>query len=185
MKLPTRLVLLTSLGAMSGVHAQTDLDVARYENDNRLTFPARTYEWIHLGSSVGGEYGDEPFDPKNPGTLGVVQMEPSAYRYFQDNGEYADGSMFLLSFYTSEAESDPQLPGFVQGEMEAQEIHVIDRNRFGEGRAFYLYPGNAEPGTASNKIPDNSRCVQCHIPEGDFDGTFSQFYPPIRKRLQD
>jgi hypothetical protein len=173
-------VLLTPFQAQ----AQDDLGAAQYNASNQLVFPERTDEWIFLGSSLGSEYGEEPFDPANPGVIGVVQMEPSAYRYFLENREYADGSMFLLSFFASEAESSPQLPGFVQGARQAQEIHVIDSARFTEGRGFFLYEGSATPGTASSKLPDNSPCVQCHIPEGQYNGTFTQFYPTIRDLVQ-
>lgn len=169
------LCVLTTL-----LQAQDNVGMARYNDENQLNFPADTDKWIHLGSSVGSEYGDEPFDPQNPGTLGVVQMEPAAYRYFKDHGHYADGTMFLLSFYASEGESSPQLPGFVQGALQAKEIHVIDRERFSEGRAFYLYDAQAPAGTLSTRMPDNSNCIQCHMPEGAYDGTFTQFYPTIR-----
>ena len=166
------------------LNAQSDeLAAARYNAENQLMFPGNADVWVHMGSSLGSDYNDGPFDPANPGTLGVVQMEPEAYRYFLDRGEYADGTMFLLSFYAAEAESDPQLPGFVQGNLQAREIHVIDRDRFAEGRAFFLFPPTASVETASTKLPDGSPCVQCHIPEGAYDGTFTQFYPPIRDRV--
>ncbi len=162
------------------LQAQDNVGMARYNEANQLNFPAQTDQWIHLGSSVGGEYGDEPFDPQNPGTLGVVQMEPAAYRYLRDHGHYADGTMFLLTFYASEGKSSPQLPGFVQGAIQAKEIHVIDRQRFGEGRAFYLFDAHAPAGTLSTRMPDNSNCIQCHMTEGAYDGTFTQFYTTIR-----
>ena len=168
----------------SSVFAQTDLGVAQY-NNNQLFYPESTDAWIHLGSSLGSEYGEEPFSLENPGAIGVVQMEPAAYRYFLDNGDYADGSMFLLSFYASEAESDPQLPGFVQGELNAQEIHVIDSQRYTEGRGFYLFPADANTSTGSDKIPDGSACVECHMAEAAYDGIFTQFYPTIRHLIQE
>jgi len=168
------LVLATAL------NAQTDLGVANYTEADQLLFPERTDMWVHMGSSLGSKYGDEPFDPANPGAIGVVQMEPSAYQYFLENHEYADGTMYLLSFYGSEAESNPQLPGFVQGALNAQEIHVIDSSRFSEGRGFFLFPAEATVTTASDKIPNGSACVECHMAEAEYDGTFSQFYPTIR-----
>jgi len=160
--------------------AQQELAVVRYNEQDQLVFPGNTDVWVHMGSTLGGEYNDEPFDPGDPGTLGVVQMEPEAYRYFLEHGEYADGTMFLLSFYAAETESDPQLPGFVQGALLAREIHVIDGGHYAEGRGFYLFPATATAGTTSDKIPDGSPCVQCHVAEGAYDGTFTQFYPPIR-----
>jgi hypothetical protein len=161
--------------------AQTALDLAQYNANGQLAFPEGTDEWIFLGSSLGSDYGETPFDPADPGAIGVVQMEPTAYRYFLENREYADGSMFLLSFFASEAQSSPQLPGFVQGELQAKEIHVIDSGRFAEGRGFFLFPANAGPLTAVDKVADGSTCVECHMAEGKYNGTFTQFYPVIRE----
>jgi len=167
----------------STVFAQSDLGVAQYNANNELLYPANLDEWIQTGASLGGEYSDNAFDPQSPGNIGIVQMEPTAYRYFMEHDTYADGTMFLLSFYKGESKSEPQLPGFVQGDLLAQEIHVIDKARFTEGRGFFMF---RTPASASSiKVADGSECVACHIEHADFDGTFSQFYPTIRAHLQD
>jgi len=161
--------------------AQTDLGVAEYNESGELVYPDNLDAWIHVGTSLGGDYNAEPFDPTNPGVIGVVQMEPAAYRYFLEHGQYADGTMFLLSFFRAEAKSEPQLQGFVQGESRGQEIHVVDAARFVEGHGFFVY---GQPGGAVAKLPDGSPCIQCHNAEGDYDATFIQFYPAIRQRLE-
>lgn len=173
----TRFAMLALLMA-SPTLAQDDLGVARYTADGELLYPENAAEWIHMGTSLGSDYNDEPFDPARPGTLGVVLMEPSAYRYFREHGTYADGTMFLLSFYESETKSQPRLNGFVQGAMRAQEIHVIDQRRFAEGSAFFLYSGPEQASSAM--VPEGSECIQCHAAEGDYRATFIQFYPTIR-----
>lgn len=160
------------------LQAQDPLDAARYSANGELQRPADLATWVHLGSSLGSDYRSEPFDPAQPGVIGVVQMEPAAYRYFTENGRYADGSMFLLSFYAAEVNSDPQLQGFVQGDLRAQEIHVIDSQRFEDGRAFFMFEDPAQ--TSSAALPAGNDCVQCHEAEGDFNGTFLQFYPALR-----
>lgn len=160
------------------------LDSAELDAERRLALPEGIDRWIAVGSSIGGEYSDEPFDPENPGTIGVVQMEPAAYEYFLDNGAYADGTMFLLSFYAPQEKPEPELPGFVQGALVQQEIHLIDRRSFPEeGRAFYLYrPGATEPAAP---LPLGSTCFVCHTEHGDYDATFTQFYPHLRERFVD
>ena len=162
--------------------AQSDLGIAQYNADGQLLQPANLEEWIQTGASLGSEYGEAPFDPQNPGAIGVVQMEPNAYRYFMEHGTYADGTIFLLSFFAAEGQSSPQLPGFVQGDMRAQEIHVIDKARFADasGHAFFLFP---TPETAASPRVMAGDCVVCHTEHGAFDGTFSQFYPRLRCRL--
>ena len=172
------LAALLALPAPPAFAQQPGPGAARYNQQGELLWPADTDRWIMLGASLGSEYSEEPFDPQNPGTLGVVQMEPAAYDHFLEHGEYADGSMFLLTFYQARAESEPQLPGFVQGDVRAREIHVIDRSRFADGRGFFLY--SAEPQASSAVLPPGNECVQCHETHGAHDGTFTQFYPPLR-----
>lgn len=158
------------------------LDVAAYTADGLLEFPAGTERWILLGTGLGGDYGGGAFDPANPGTISVVKMEPGAYDYFLQNGRYADGSMFLLSFFATQDKPEPTLRGFAQGEARVSEIHVIDRRRFSaEGRGFFVFDSN-EPAAA---LPVGSECVVCHTEHGDYDGTFTQFYPTIRHLVPD
>jgi hypothetical protein len=179
------LVALVALGALAPCAAQ-DLaesvaSKARYTNGT-LEFPPDTVGWVMLGADLGADYATGTFDPKNPGTIGVVQIEPTAYRYLMEHGQYADGTMLLLTFYRAEGQSDPQLRGFVQGAVTAREIHVIDRKRYPEeGRAFFVFPGDTtETGV---KQPLGSPCVVCHGEHGKLDSTFAQFYPPIRRLL--
>lgn len=171
-------------------HAQEDdavrgrIDRAQWTREGGLVFPENADRWITVGSGIGGEYGEAAFDPENPGTIGIVQMEPAAYDYFVEHGEYADGTMFLLSFYRTLEKPDPALPGFVQGALQQQEIHVIDRRRFPEeGRAFYVYGAGATEAPAP--MPLGSVCFVCHMEHGGYDGTFAQFYPLIREHFVD
>lgn len=170
-------IVLCSALFTSSIALGQALDVARYDASGQLLYPTDTVAWIHVGSVLGGQYSEEPFDPAQPGDIGVVQMEPSAYAHFREHGSYADGTMFLLTFYDSEAKSQPQLQGFVQGEMRLREIHVIDKVRFAEGRAFFQFQGKEVMEAA--KIPDGSPCTSCHEAEGALDGTFTQFYPTL------
>lgn len=165
--------------ASSTLLAQSGLDVANYDEQGRLLLPTDLVSWVHVGSTLGNDYRDAPFDPAHPAVIGVVQMEPTAWRHFNEHGSYADGSMFLLSFHAAESRSQPQLQGFVQGALQAREIHVIDKQRFEDGRAFFMYqPGEQGPSAA---LPAGNDCVTCHEAEGAYDGTFIQFYPPLRE----
>jgi len=119
-------VLLATAGTTL---AQQDLGIAKYDDAGLLTYPTDLYAWIQTAASVGSDYNENPIDVENPGTIGVVQMEPTAYKYFMEHKEYADGTMFLLSFYKPQRKSDPQLQGFVQGDLVQREIHVIDKTR--------------------------------------------------------
>jgi hypothetical protein len=174
-------LLLALLLPVAGAFAQTNLGIAQYTEAGALRYPANLTEWIQTGASLGSEYGEAPFDPQNPGAIGVVQMEPTAYRYFLEHLTYADGTMFLLSFYRAEGKSEPQLPGFVQGARFSQEIHVLDKARFGDGHGFFMFP---DRNTTSTRIPEEGNvCTACHTEHGAFDGTFIQFYPDLRAHM--
>ncbi len=166
----------------AAVFAQTDLGIAAYTEAGELRYPANLVEWIQSGTTLGGRYNGEAFDPQNPGVLGVVQMEPAAYRYFLENGTYADGTMFLLNFYEAVSKSEPQMAGFVQGALMSQEIHVLDKARFNDGHGFFIYENREQ--AVSTRIPEGNECTACHNEHGAFDGTFIQFYPDLRARLE-
>jgi hypothetical protein len=97
-----------------------------------------------------------------------------------EHSTYADGTMFLLSFYRAEGKSEPQLPGFVQGARYSQEIHVIDKARFSDGSGFFMFPNR---NATSSPLPAGNECITCHNEHGAFDGTFIQFYPDLRDHL--
>jgi hypothetical protein len=184
LELPVRVRFLTTLCCFALlaplVRAQPTLDVARYTATGELHYPGDLDTWVLMGASLGSDYNDQPFSADHPGTIGVVQMEPAAYQHYLEHGSYVDGTMFLLSFFEASAQSSPQLQGFVQGARRIQEIHVIDRERFSEDRAFFVYPVAGAASVAP--IADASECVACHMEHGAYDGTFVQFYPTLRDR---
>ncbi len=160
-----------------------NLSIAQYTAADELVLPADIDRWIVLGTNLGGNYEAGAFDPENPGQIGVVQMEPQAYNYFLENRRYANGTMLLLSFYRTQVKPEPELRGFVQGDLAAREMHVIDRDKYPGDRAFYLYPAGG-PEASARLAPDDV-CVECHAEHGDFDSTFIQFYPTIRHLISE
>ncbi|HUK01715.1 MAG TPA: cytochrome P460 family protein [Steroidobacteraceae bacterium] len=160
--------------------AQGSRHVANLDAAGRLTRPADLDRWVFLGASLGMNYNDAAFSVEHPGAFQVVLMEPIAYQYFKEHGHYADGSMFLLSFYETQRGASIDRAGFVPGSLNAFEIHVVDHTRYAEGHAFFLFDKDAHDSTA--QAPGNP-CVKCHVPNGAYDGTFAQFYPPIRNLI--
>jgi len=173
-------VLLTASGALGQAPAAGPrLAAAKYSANGELAWPADADRWVFLGTSLGGDYAEGPFDPANPGTIGVVQIEPSAYAEVLKTGKYADGTMLLLTFYPATAQSEPQLKGFVQGEARGREIHIVDRQRFPiEGRAFFVFGPDLKPAAP---LPLGSECIRCHGEHGRLDSSFAQFYPVLRR----
>ncbi len=177
---------LAALAACQPFHSQSvdaqqsaAVDVARFTASGQLQRPT-VDEWVFMGASLGLGYVDEAFDRDRPGTFQIVHMEPDAYRHFLEHGEFADGTMFSLSFYGVQEKPEPELNGFAQQDLVSFEIHLIDRQRFADQRAFYLFNGNA---TSAPMVPSPNECVECHNQHAQYDGAFTQFYPPLRDRL--
>lgn len=174
---------IVAADANSDADDSTGLQVAKYTAAEELIFPSDTERWVFLGATIGGDYSDAEFDPKHPGRIGIVKIEPSAYDYLLKNKRYADGTMILLSFFETQEKPNPNLNGFVQDELAAREIHVIDRSMYEDQRAFFMFAGDASEPSAM--LPPGNECVQCHNKHGDFDSTFTQFYPSIRQFVSD
>jgi hypothetical protein len=158
------------------------LKAARFTTDGKLMKPAALDQWVFLGTSLGMGYNEMRMqsDPSDPGQFQVVLMEPGAYRYFMEHGDYAPGSMFLLSFYDSDQRRSINKTGFVQSSLASYEIHRIGAGKAEEEHQFYLFQPRD---TEGNPLPKGNECVRCHVAHGAFEGTFAQFYPAIRDRI--
>lgn len=163
--------------------AVTNIKVARFNDQAQLLRPADLEHWVLLGASIGHGYSggrNNRFSSTDPGLIQVVTMEPTAFAYFKENAALADGTMLSLSFYRSLPRPEPLVDGIVQGDLASFEIHLIDKERFADKSAFYLFKNEA---ASARMIPAGNDCVSCHNQHGSFDSTFAQFYPPMRNHL--
>jgi cytochrome P460 len=171
------LATLATAAALAIEPASKGLEVARRTEAGKLQKPADLANWIFLGTSLGMGYNPGSFNAANPGQFQVAMMEPSAYRYFIENGQFAPGSMFLLSFYNSDKQQRSiNQNGFTQADLTNYEIHLIDPKN-PEGHTFFMFGANSNEG---DPVPPGNACVRCHVDHGAFGGTFAQFYPTIR-----
>jgi hypothetical protein len=157
------------------------LEVAKFASDGKLQKPKDLESWVFVGTSLGLGYNAEQFKPTPPGLFQVVQMEPTAFRYFMKNGHFAPGSMMLLSFYGTDARVSDSGTGYVQSTLKGQEIHLIDPARKADdGHVFYSFKLDSSDGTP---VPAGNACVRCHTQHGAFEGAFIQFYPVMSGRI--
>lgn len=186
MKLKAKIVSIGMASILVGfaIHPTTSnaqqsikLEIAQFEDDNRLIWPANFESWVFLGTTMGMTYFDEEPDPADPGLMSSVFIEPEAYQYFETHGEFADGTMFVKSVKQTLSEGG----GFFMGEELGIEVHVKDRERFPKhGYNFYFFPAGSETAAA---MPEDNICVSCHQENAAFDNVFIQFYPSIRRKL--
>ena len=184
-----RIVLISiPLFFINAAHGETEradrITIAKFNQGGSLVRPTNVDEWVFLGGTVGHGYTPEglgeAFSLSNPGLIQVIQMEPSAYKYFKKMGRYADGTMLSLSFYNILDNPRPTVDGFIQGSLNTFEIHLIDKVTFKDKRAFFLF---ADSEIATPMIREGNDCVICHKNEAHFDGTFSDFYPVVRDEI--
>lgn len=173
------IVMLSSQQLLGADDSSLPLNTATFDQSGALIKPKDLDRWIHIGTNMGQGYNEELFDPEKPGTFQIVEIEPAAYDYFKQYGRYADGTMIALSFYKATDKASPKLNGFHQGDLVSFEIHLIDSQKYKEGRAFFNF-GMKEK---AEKIAEGSRCVECHEAEGAFESTFTQFYPKMQSLL--
>ncbi len=158
-------------------NASADLsDIPQFNSDGELVLPENIDEWVFLGSSIGQRYEDVEFDSGSPGMFQVVRMEPTAYAEYKRTGEFPDGTMFALSFYTAETDVPPNQAGFVMGDSHGIEIHMRSSERFESGSGFF----NFGMGDTGQLIPAPNACTTCHAEHAETDMVFTQFYPVIR-----
>lgn len=174
------LTLLNASAADAPAPARA-LDIARFSAGGTLLKPQDLESWVFVGTSLGLGYNEAQFKPAPPGLFQVVQVEPTAFRYFMEHGHFAPGSMLLLSFYGTETRMANNSPGYVQSGLRGQEIHLIDPARKADnGHVFYGFQPGGNEGTA---VPPGNECVRCHLAHGAFEGAFIQFYPLMRGRI--
>ena len=173
--------LLLAAGALVASANQLErIDAAKFDEDGNLLVPENLDEWVFIGSSLGMGYSQAEFDPDSPGMFQVARIEPEAWEYFKNTGEFADGTMIALHFYGSQSEISINRTGYVMADLHLAEIHYKDSERFPDGFNFYNL-NNGEPVGREIALPNG--CVDCHKRDGAYDGVFVQFYPAMHRYL--
>ena len=136
-----------------------------------------------VGASTGLSYSDGPAPAAGeaPGMFHNVFLQPWAYRRFMETGEFPDGSMFVLSFYEASRKATPARRGFYEGDqLPGFEVHLKQAGEDSTGWAFYAFGDSTATAT---RTPFAAPCYACHAKEAAHDNVFTQFYPPLRRRL--
>ena len=172
--------------------ATSSPDVPRYDNKN-LLFPDGFRNWMFVGSNRGLLYkGDaEP----GPITFHNIYINPEAYAYFQDNGQFPDPTMLVMDIYDS-LDREPQgviTRGSYDGPWDGNFVAVKDSGRppgpNGEKSiwAYYIFsPDQTDPTKpqASAAAEPDANCYACHKEHGMIDNVWVQLYPILRSLVK-
>jgi hypothetical protein len=178
------LVLLIMVACRPGTQERPDDQLPQLTKAGTLRQPKEWETWVMVGASTGLSYstpGAAPAAGASPGMFHNVYMQPWAYREFVRTGVFPEGTMFVLSFYEPSQKSAPAKAGFYEGDRSPGfEVHLKQAGLDKTGWGFYGFTDDTSDGT---KLPSSASCYSCHAAEAAHDQVFTQFYPPIRKRL--
>ncbi len=183
---------LSALAAAAVVLAQSspptspaaNLNKAIYQSDGKLQYPTDAESWTVLGASIGGDYREGDFDPKRPRLAGRSADRAERTARCARRGRYADGTMLLLTFYQTAVEDRAAARGVRPGRR-APARDPRDRSSALQGRRSRVLRVSGlrlrrPPASRPSAAPASSVCNE----HGQLDGTFRQFYPPIRQLTQ-
>lgn len=150
----------------------------RFTADGALERPEEWRMWPLAGASLGLSYNEEVGPMQH---FHRVYTQPWAYEHARETGEFAEGTMFILEFYTAEDDSDPARAGHYEGERFPMfEVHVKNEDLHESGWGFYNF---ADTTAVADMISAEASCYSCHAAEADVDNVFVQFYPHLRERM--
>jgi hypothetical protein len=159
--------------------------VARFTKEGRLIRPQGFESWVMVGASTGLSYAEPSRPPAAgaaPGMFHNIYLQPWAYRWVMERGEFPDGAMLVMTFYEPSRKSRPAKVGFYEGDrMPGLEVHMKRAGVDPTGWGFFGF--GSDTTSSSAKIPGEAACYSCHKAEAAFDQAFVQFYPAIRERL--
>lgn len=155
----------------------------RFTANGELLRPENWESWVLAGTSMGLTYAENPrtFAPgEAPGSFLQVYIQPWAYEAFMEEGEFPEGTMFILAGSRPVSKADPARGGFYQGDLHLMEVHLKQEGIDPSGWAFFGYGADTR---SAEQIAGDASCYSCHAANADHDHVFVQFYPRIRERL--
>lgn len=162
----------------STVIAQDAGQRPHFTSDGRLERPEGWRMWMLAGASMGLSYTEEAGPMQH---FHRVYTQPWAYEHALETGEFAEGTMFVLSFHVAEDDADPARNGFYEGErIPMFEVHVKRAGLHESGWGFFNF---ADTTAVGEMISPEASCYSCHATEADADNVFVQFYPELRARM--
>lgn len=154
-----------------------------FDERGELVQPEGFRTWVFLGS---------PLTPNalNNDAAGFpeyhnVYVEPAAYQYFVDNGEWPEGTMMVkelqltkVSEFPDGSREETSGRGYFPGEPNGLDVSVKDSKRYGETEnwGFFNFGHHAPPYQATAGAAPTDACAGCHIASAHDDMVFSEFY---------
>lgn len=193
---------LAALWSILFIAAADTAEVARfptYDVGGRLLLPDNYETWIFVGSNLGLGYLPDAVamtavesQRAEDRAFHNIYIDPAAYAAFVQTGAFPDPTVFVMENYHAEARDPGGVlnEGEFNGELVRVEAAVKDSRRPTRPDsldiwAYYAFQVDASgrPGGAARAFPD-AACNTCHEVHAGHDNVWVQFYPKLRRRLQ-
>ena len=152
-----------------------------YTADGDLILPKDYRTWIFVGASLGLSYSEGAAEREGPGAFTNVYIQPEAYRYFMETGQFPEGTMLPMDIYRPGSRESINQAGYFEKDFLGMEVAVKDSERYEEGWAYLSFRDRSGGLRASASAFPKDRCYDCHAEHAATDNVFTQFYPVLQR----
>ena len=152
-----------------------------YTTDGDLLLPKDYRTWIFVGASLGLSYSEGAAAREGPGTFTNVYIQPEAYRYFMETGQFPEGTMLPMDIYRPGSRESINQAGYFEKDFLGMEVAVKDSERYEEGWAYLSFRDRSGGLKESASAFPKDRCYDCHAEHAATDNVFTQFYPVLQR----
>ena len=152
-----------------------------YTADGDLILPENYRTWIFVGASLGLSYSEGAAEREGPGAFTNVYIQPEAYRYFMETGEFPEGTMLPMDIFRPGTRESINQAGYFEKDFLGMEVAVKDSERYEEGWAYLSFRDRSGGLRESASAFPKDRCYDCHAEHAATDNVFTQFYPLLQR----
>ena len=152
-----------------------------YTADGDLIRPDGYRTWVFVGASLGLSYDEDAAEREGPGAFTNVYIQPEAYRYFMETGEFPEGTMLPMDVFRPGSRESINQAGFFEKDFLGMEVAVKDSERYPEGWAYLSFRDRSGGLRESASAFPKERCFDCHAEHAATDNVFTQFYPVLQR----
>ncbi len=152
-----------------------------YTADGDLIRPESYRTWVFVGASLGLSYSEGADEREGPGAFTNVYIQPEAYRYFMETGQFPEGTMLPMDVFRPGSRESINQAGYFEKDFLGMEVAVKDSKRYSEGWAYLSFRDRSGGLRESASAFPKDRCYDCHAEHAATDNVFTQFYPVLQR----
>ena len=178
------LIAADPLPASKSATSPKGMALPEYDGEGKLLRPVGYEKWVVVGTSIGLGYSDgDKKDPNNPGTFHNVYLQPEAFDYYVENGEFPEQSVFIVTnnpSHPAKTKGAVSRLGFVAAPTSGLEIAIKDSKKYPDKWAYFMF--HDKPDQSPSRVRsaeaafERKECFDCHQEHGAVDNVFTQFY---------